>query len=126
MSPTALVNLLGLCNIVAGALLALAPALVAPVDGVHSPAATLAARSAATLLLAVAVGAWAMPPDAVRTFLWIFGVGVKGAAALIWAATALDAGEPRVWVGAAVDGSVAAIIAFGLTTSSPRDSASSP
>lgn len=116
MSPGLLVRVLGLCNVVAGALLACAPTFVAPLEGIHSPAATLATRSTAALLLAIAIGAWSMPPAAVRRYLWIFGVGVKGAGVIIWAAAALATGVPHVWLGAVLDLAVAALIVLGLTT----------
>lgn len=122
MAPRMLVHVLGLCNVVAGALLAFAPALIAPVEGVHSPAATLALRSAASLLLAVAVGAWAMPPNAARRYLWIFGVVIKSVAALVWAATAFETGVPGTWVAPALDLPIAAVIAVGLITSARRGS----
>lgn len=114
MSPRLLLKILGLCNVVAGALLVFAPALIAPVDGVHSAAATLALRSAAALLIAVAIGAWCMPDDAVRSYLWIFGVGVKVAGAVLWAAAAAQPGVGALWVGAVVDAVLAAVIAIGL------------
>jgi len=114
MSPTVLVRILGLCNLVAGALLVWAPTLVAPLEGAGSPAAVLAFRSAAVLLVAVAAGAWVLPAGALRPFLWLFGVSVKLAAAAIWAAAAMSAGTPQLWLGAGVDASVAAVIATGL------------
>lgn len=126
MSPRFLLRILGLCNVVAGALLVFAPALVGPVAGVDSPAATLARRSAAALLIAVAVGAWSMPAGAATRYLWIFGVGVKLAAAVIWATAAVASG-PQVWMSAGVDLALAVLIASGLIVRSgaaPESSAS--
>jgi hypothetical protein len=114
MSPRLLVRILGLCNVVAGALLMFAPRHIAPVDGMHTTAATLMARSAAVLLIAVAIGARWMPGDAARPYLWTFGVGVKLAGAIIWAAAAVETGVAPLWTGAAVDAGVAAVVALGL------------
>lgn len=119
MAPRVLVQFLGLCNFVAGALLAFAPARVAPLDGLHSPAATLSLRSAAACLVAMALGAWWVPADAQRGYLWIFGVGLKGAGALVWAATAWDTRVGPIWVAAAVDVAIAMVIAGGLVTTRP-------
>lgn len=120
MTPGRLVTVLGLCNVVAGALLVGAPTLVAPIEGVHSPAATLAARSAAALLVAIAIGAWRMPAEARAPYLWIFGVGVKLAAGVIWAGMAISTGVRQVWLGAGLDVGVAALIAIGLLSTPGR------
>lgn len=93
-----------------------APRHIAPVDGMHTTAATLMARSAAVLLIAVAIGARCMPEDAARPYLWLFGVGVKLAGAIIWAAAAaaVETGMAPLWTGAAVDAGVAVVVALGL------------
>lgn len=122
MSPRLLVRILGLCNIVAGALLVFAPTHIAPVEGMYSAAATLTARSAAVLLIAVAVGATCMPSNAVRPYLWIFGVGVKLVGAILWAAAAAQTGTGPLWVGAAIDAALAAVIALGLLAASGASS----
>lgn len=114
MAPGRLLWILGLCNGVAGALFMLAPAQIAPLQGLDSPSASLAARSAGALLIAVAIGAWRMPPLAARPYLWIFGVGVKAAAAAIWARMALSTGVGRLWLGVAVDVAVAVVVTVGL------------
>ena len=114
MAPRPLVHLLGLCNEVAGALLAFGPALVVPVDGVRTPAGRLLGASGGVLLTAIAVAAWRMPQDAVREYLWIFGVGVKLVAATVWGAAAVATGTPLLWLGALVDVTVAAVIGLGL------------
>ena len=119
MAPRPLVHVLGLCNVVAGALLAFGPSLVAPLDGVHAPAARLFAASGGLLLVTIAIGAWRMPPAGLRSYLWLFGVGVKVAAALVWGAAASLAAVPTLWSGALLDLGVAAIIAIGLARTGP-------
>ena len=114
MALRSLVRILGLCNAVAGALLLFAPTLVAPIDGIASPAAVLATRSAAVLLLAVAAAALLMPVAAAPPYLWVFGVAVKLIGAAVWAATAAETEVRQLWVGALVDAAVAAVIATGL------------
>jgi hypothetical protein len=117
MPPRPLVHLLGLCNLVAGALLAFDAALVAPVDGAGTPAARLLGASGGALLAAIAVGAWRMPQDAVRPYLWTFGVGVKLAAAAVWAAAAVVTAVPALLLGASLDLGIAVAIAAGLRRS---------
>ena len=114
MAPRPLVHVLGLCNVVAGALLVVAPGAIAPLDGASSPAARLLGLSAAVLLWAVAVGGWQLPRTASRPYLWIFGVVVKAIAAAMWGAAAVLAGVPMLWLGAVADLAVAAVIISGL------------
>jgi hypothetical protein len=115
MSQRWLVHLLGLCSVAAGALLASVPALVLPLDGLHSPAGLLLTRSLAVVVAAVGIGAWSMPPEAVRAYLWVFGVGVKGVGGLLWGATAMSTGLAMLAVGAVLDLVVALAIASGLS-----------
>ena len=79
MAPRLAAHLLGLCNVVAGALVACAPAILMPgLDGLGSPGARLLGVSLGVVLAAVGIGAWLMPADARRMYLWIFGVGRQG------------------------------------------------
>lgn len=114
MAPRTAVHLLGLCNLVAGALLLVAPALVLPLDGVGSPAGIILTRGLGIVLVAVGVTGWVIPNDAVRPFLWIFGVGVKGLGGALWGATAWMTGVGAIGAGAAVDAALAAVIAWSL------------
>jgi hypothetical protein len=116
MRPRVLAHLLGLCNLVAGALLSWRPELLlAGVDGVHTAAARLLGASAAVFLVGVAAGAWWLPAAARRPYLWIFGVTVKAVAALVWATAAIATGASSAWTGAAFDGALALVIAAGLS-----------
>ncbi len=114
MAPRPLVHLLGLCNVLAGALLVLAPSSAVPLAGATSPAARVFAGSAAAMLLSVAVAGWLLPATATRTYLWIFGVGVKVAGAVTWSAAAGFTGVPGLWAGALFDLAVAVAIGVGL------------
>lgn len=114
MAPARLLSILGLCNLVAGALLVFAPAAVAPLAGVDAPAAQLARHSTAALLVAIAIGAWRMPAEAAVPYLWVFGVFVKIVAVGIWAAAALSTGVATLWVGVGVDALIAAVVSAAL------------
>ncbi len=114
MPPRLLAHILGLCNLGAGALLVSDPHLVVPLDGVHSPAASLLGRAAGTLLVAIAAGAWWLPRTAMSAYLWLFGVGAKIAGVVLWASAALSFGSPALWLGAGVDLIVAVIVTVGL------------
>ena len=115
-------HLLGLGNLVAGALLVWGRSWLMPgLDGIASPAATLMACSLGLMLWAVAAGAWLMPASASRGYLAIFGVALKGVAALIWAWTAVQTGVTALWVGAGLDLALAVAIAASLRY--PRDAA---
>ena len=104
MPPHAALHLLGLSNLVAGALVALAPPLVlASADGVHSTSARLFGGSLAIMLVAAGSAGWFVPPAARRPHLWIFGVAVKLAAALLWGWTAVATGLSTLAAGAAAD-----------------------
>jgi hypothetical protein len=116
MRPRQAVHLLGLCNLVAGALLASAPTLLLPIDGVQSAAGNVLARGLAVVLVAIGIAGWALPDAAVRTYLWVFGVGVKGLGAALWAITAWTSGVAAIGVGAAVDGVLALLIAWSLSS----------
>ena len=98
----------------AGALLVGAPGLLLGEAGTGSAEARLLRISLAVLLTAVGVGAWAMPPTAMRAYLWLFGVAVKSVAGLAWGTAAMTTGAPSLMVGAAVDLAVAGVIAFSL------------
>ena len=116
MRPRVLAHLLGLCNLVAGALLLFRPeVLLAGVDGAQTDAARLLSACAAAFLLGVAVGAWWLPATALRPYLWIFGVAVKLAAALAWAAAAVETGTSTLWSGAAFDAVIAIVIGTALS-----------
>ena len=118
MSPRLAAHLLGLCNVVAGALVVWAPAMLMPgVGGLGSPAAGLLGASLGVLLTAVGIGAWIVPVEARRTYLWMFGVGVKVVAAIIWAAAAMTTGVMMLAAGAVVDLAIASAITGLLTTS---------
>jgi hypothetical protein len=115
MAPRSLALGLGLCNVVAGALLVSAPSLLlGTLEGSQTSSARLLGGCAGVLLTAIGVGALRMPTEALRSYLWIFGVGVKGVAALLWAVTALQTGAAGLWFGAAADGALALAIAGGL------------
>ncbi len=118
MSPQPALLLLGLSNLVAGALVALAPPVVlASADGVHSTSARLLGGSLAIMLVAAGSAGWFVPPAARRAHLWIFGVVVKVAAALLWGWTALAAGLSMLAAAAAADLAVAVAIAGMLRAS---------
>ena len=109
-------HLVGLCNLVAGALLACRPTLVLPLDGVQSPAGVVLTRGLAVVLVAIAVAGWSIPDNALRAFLWIFGVGVKGLGAALWGVTAATTGAGVIGAGASMDAAVAVLIAWTLTS----------
>ena len=115
MQPRALVHMLGLCNIVAGAFLMLAPELV-PVPGADTPAGRLLGTSAGIMLWAIALGGWRQPPNAVRSYLWIFGVGVKVIGAGAWGTVATATGASSLWAGALADLALALTITVALRT----------
>ncbi len=118
MSPRLALYVLGLGNLVAGALVALAPAVVlSAADGRHSTSARLLGGSLAVMLVAVGSAGWLLPPEARRAYLWIFGVAVKAAAALLWGATALATGLIMLAAGAVADLAVALAIAGILRAS---------
>lgn len=122
MRPRHAVHVLGLCNLVAGALVAGAPHLVMPgADGLGSLGARLLGTSLGVTLAAIAAGAWLMPPTAVSRYLWLFGVWVKVAGALLWGAAAVSAGSTLLASGAAADLVVAGLIAIGLRSGNTRD-----
>jgi hypothetical protein len=115
MAPRSLALVLGLCNVVAGALLVSAPSLLlGSLEGSHTPSASLLRGCIGVLLVAIGVGALRMPPEALRSYLWIFGVAVKVVAAMLWSLTALQTGVDGLWIGAAADGALALVIAAGL------------
>jgi hypothetical protein len=115
MTPRHAVLLLGLCNLVAGALVAWAPALLMPgADGLGSTATRLCAGSLGIMLAGAGIGGLLMPDPAVRTYLWVFGVSVKVAATLAWATIAVQSGIAMLWAGAALDLAVAMAIAATL------------
>src|SRR6188474_52079 len=104
MAPRLAAHLLGLCNVVAGALVACAPAILMPgLDGLGSAGTRLLGSSLGLVLAAVGIGAWLMPADARRSYLWIFGVAVKVVAAAVWGTTAISTGVTMLAVGAAFD-----------------------
>ena len=115
MAPRLAAHLLGLCNVVAGALVAYAPVILIPgLEGLGSPGARLLGVSLGIVLAAVGIGAWLMPADARRMYLWIFGVAVKVVAAAVWGTTAISTGVTMLAVGAAFDLAVALVIASML------------
>ena len=117
MAPRLAAHLLGLCNVVAGALVACAPGILMPgLDGLGSAGARLLGISLGVVLAAVGIGAWLMPADARRMYLWIFGVAVKIVAAAVWGATAMTTGVTVLAAGAAFDLAVALAIASMLRT----------
>ena len=117
MAPRLAAHLLGLCNVVAGALVACAPMFLMPgLEGSTSPGSRLLGMSLGVVLAAVGVGAWLMPADARRVYLWIFGVAVKVVAAAIWGAAAMTTGVALLAVAAVLDLAVALAIAGMLTT----------
>jgi hypothetical protein len=116
MTPRHAVLLLGLCNLVAGALVAWAPALLMPgADGLGSTAARVFAGSLGIMLAGAGIGGFLMPDPAVRAYLWVFGVCVKVAATLAWATVAMQSGIAMLWAGAALDRAVALLIAAILS-----------
>jgi hypothetical protein len=115
MAPQPAVYLLGLCNLVAGALVVFAPGALMPgVDGLGSPSTRLFGLSLGILLLAVGGGAAVMPPVARRAYLWLFGVGVKVMAAAVWGAMAIASGALTLAAAAAGDLVIAVAIAAML------------
>lgn len=116
MAPRSLARFLGLCNVVAGALLLSAPTVVlGDLDGARTSSARLLGASVGVLLVAIGAGALRTPPESLRTYLWTFGVAVKIVAALIWSLTALQTGVAGLWAGAAADAAIALVIAGGLS-----------
>ena len=116
MAPRLAAHLLGLCNVVAGALVACAPELLMPgLDGLGSPAARLLGASLGVVLAAVGVGAWVVPAEARSSYLWIFGVGVKVVAAAVWAGAAMTTGVAMLGAGSVFDLAVAIAVAGLLT-----------
>ena len=112
MTPRHAVLVLGLCNLVAGALVAWAPALLMPgADGLGSTAARVFAGSLGIMLVGTGIGGFLMPEAAVRSYLWLFGVSVKVAATLAWGTIASQSGITMLWAGAALDLAVAMLIA---------------
>jgi len=120
MSPGRLLNFLGLCNLVAGALFVLAPDRLLPIDGIDTPAGRLLGRALALFLVGSAAGGWLMPDAARVRYLWLFGVGVKVAAGALWLIVAGRTGQSVLWAGAAADLLVAVVVAIGLTRRSGR------
>ena len=114
MAPRFLVHLLGLCNVVAGALLFFSPARLVPLPGANTDAATLLARSQGVVLAAIGVGAWLTPRAATRGYLWIFGVAVKALGAALWTWAAIASAAPGLWTGASLDALVAMVVTIGL------------
>jgi hypothetical protein len=91
-----------------------APALLLPLDGAQSPAGVVLARGLAVLLVAVGLAGWAMPDAAVRAYLWVFGVGVKGLGSVLWGLTAWASGASAIGLGAAVDAAIAVAVVWSL------------
>jgi hypothetical protein len=117
MAPRLAAHLLGLCNLVAGALVASAPVILMPgLDGLDLPGARLLGVSLGIMLSAVGIAAWLIPADARRTYLWIFGVAVKVAGAVVWATVAAQTGVTMLAAGAGFDLAVALAIAGSLRT----------
>lgn len=116
MTPRHAVLLLGLCNLVAGALVAWAPGLLMPgADGLGSTGARVLGGSLGIVLAGSGIGAGLMPAPAIRPYLWVFGVGVKVVAAAVWGTIAAQSGIAMLWAGAALDLAVATAIAAILT-----------
>jgi len=115
MAPRLATHLLGLCNLVAGALVACAPALLLRgLDGLDSPGSRLLAVSLGVVLAAVGIGAWLIPAEGRRTYLWIFGVAVKIAGAALWVIAAAMTGATALAMGAVFDVAVATAVAVLL------------
>ncbi|AMY12203.1 hypothetical protein LuPra_05476 [Luteitalea pratensis] len=116
MAPRLATHLLGLCNVVAGALVACAPVILMPgLNGLDSPGARLLGVSLGVVLVSVGIGAWLIPADGRRVYLWIFGVAVKVVASAVWGAAALTTGVAMLAAGAALDLAVALAIAGMLS-----------
>jgi hypothetical protein len=115
MTPRQLVIVLGLCNVVAGALVAFAlPQLMPGADGLGSTAARVLGGSLSAFLVGTALGAWLMPPEGQRPYLWVFGVAVKIAAGLLWGSIAVSSGIGQMWVGALLDLGIAGVVVVSL------------
>jgi hypothetical protein len=111
MSPRFAVHILGLCNLVAGALVAWAPSALMPgLGGLDTSGARLLGASLGVMLAGAGAGAWVMPPAAVPPYLWLFGVGVKLVGAVLWGWKAQQSGVAMLWAGAALDVFVALVI----------------
>lgn len=120
MPPRWAVHTLGLCNVIAGALVVLAPSLLMPgLDGNDTTTARLLSASLGMLVAAVGAGAWLMPAAAVRAYLWLFGVGVKLLTSVLWGCFASHSGVGMLWAGAMSDLAVALVIASGLVGREP-------
>lgn len=118
MTPRLVASILGLCNVVAGALVTFAlPQLMPGADGLGSTAARVLGGSLAAFLVGSGLGAWLMPAEGRRPYLWVFGVAIKIAAGVLWGSSAVSSGIPQLWIGAAVDLAVAAVVFVGLVRS---------
>ncbi|WP_396623439.1 hypothetical protein [Luteitalea sp.] len=115
MPPRLLVHLLGLCNVVAGALVTFAlPQLMPGADGLGSTAARVLGGSLAAFLVGSGLGAWLIPAEGRRPYLWVFGVAIKIAAGVLWGSTAVSSGIAQLWIGAVLDLGIAALVATTL------------
>lgn len=115
MAPRLATHLLGLCNLVAGALVACAPMLLMPgLQGLDSAGARLLGVSLGVVLAAVGIGAWLMPAEGRRVYLWIFGVAVKVVGAAVWGLAATMTGVASPATGAVFDLAVALVIVGAL------------
>lgn len=121
MRPQRLLTFLGLCNVVAGALLVAAPERLVPLDGIELAAGRLLTLTLALFLVASGLAAWLVPAPARRVYLWIFGVGLKGCAALLWGGAALVTDGSALWIGGGADIVVAAVCAVSLIARSERE-----
>ena len=65
---------------------------------------------------AVGLGAWLIPEGGLRAYLWIFGVAVKVAGAVVWGTAAVLTGVTMLAAGAVVDLTIAIAIAGLLQT----------
>lgn len=107
----------GLYDIVVGAVLFLAPAMLATAFGVPTASPPIFSDLNALFLLAVGAGYY-LPwrePERYRGYMWVMGPGLKGAGAAVFIADYLLRGSPASFLLFAVsDGTLALLTLYAL------------
>lgn len=107
----------GLYDIVVGALLLLAPGMLASAFGVPGASPRIFSDLNALFLLAVGVGYY-LPwrePERYRGYMWVMGPGLKGAGAVLFVTDYLLRGSPASFLlFAASDGALALLTLYAL------------
>jgi hypothetical protein len=110
-------------DVSAGLALLLAPGLLPSVFGVPVPEPRFFGQLNGLFLLMVGVG-YLLPyrePVRARMYMWIFGVGLKTAGAIVFVMAPGDPGAPRaLWVFAAGDAVMAALSMAALRSKTVR------